>query len=275
MIAVTPLVLAYNEQDNVGRTLAALTWAQEVVLVDSFSTDATLETARAAHPGVRVVQRAFDNHTAQWNFGLAQVRTPWVLTLDADYEVSAELSAEIARLQPDEGLAGYAARFRFRVFGRTLRASVYPPRTVLFRRDRARYRPDGHTQILAADGPVGALAGFIDHDDRKPLSRWLRSQDRYMLIEAPHLLAAAASELSWQDRLRRRAFLAPAVMFLYLMFARGLILDGWPGWYYVFQRTLAELFLRYASSPNGKSWSRQAQPGRFRVTTLLNKRVGR
>lgn len=243
MIVVTPLVLTYNEQENIGRTLAALAWAEEVVLIDSFSTDRTLAVARAAHPGIRIVQRAFDDHTAQWNFGLDQVRTPWVLSLDADYEVSPELRAEIAGLQPDERLAGYAARFRFRVFGRPLRASVYPPRTVLFRRGHARYRSEGHTQILAAAGPVGSLAGFIDHDDRKPLSRWLRSQDNYMLIEAPYLLAAPTAELSWQDRLRRRAFLAPAVMFLYLMFARGLILDGWPGWYYVFQRTLAEMLL--------------------------------
>lgn len=243
MIAVTPLVLAYNEQENIGRALAALAWAAEVVLVDSFSTDATLDLAHAAHPHVRVVQRKFDTHTAQWNFGLDQVRTPWVLSLDADYEVSSELRAEIERLQPGDEVAGYAASFQFRVFGHPLRASVYPPRTVLFRRDRARYRNDGHTQILKADGPILSLTGLIHHDDRKPLSRWLLSQDRYMLIEAPHLLGTPATCLSQQDRLRRRAFLAPAVLFLYLMFARGLILDGWPGWYYVFQRTLAEMLL--------------------------------
>lgn len=243
MVALTPLVLSYNEQENITRTLAALSWAEEVVLVDSFSTDATLELVRAAHSNVRVVQRKFDTHTAQWNFGLDQVHTPWVLTLDADYEVSPELGAEIARLQPDDAVAGYAARFRFRVFGRPLRASVYPPRTVLFRRDRARYREDGHTQLLATDGPVRSLANVIYHDDRKPLSRWLQSQDRYMFIEAPHLLAASAPDLSWQDRLRRRALLAPALIFFYLMFSRGLILDGWPGWYYVFQRVLAETLL--------------------------------
>ena len=243
MIAVTPLILTYNERENIGRTLAALVWAQEVVLIDSFSTDDTLIAARAAHPSVRVVQRAFDDHTAQWNFGLDQVRTPWVLSLDADYEMSPELCGEIARLQPDEKLAGYAARFQFRVFGRSLRANVYPPRTILFRRDRARYRADGHTQILATEGVVLPLVNIIYHDDRKPLSRWLLSQDRYMLIEAPHLLKAPVAGLSRQDRLRRQAFLAPGVIFLYLMFVRGLILDGWPGWYYVFQRTLAELLL--------------------------------
>lgn len=243
MIAVTPLVLTYNEQENIGRTLAALSWAQEVVLVDSFSNDATLEIARAAHPGVRVLQRRFDTHTAQWNFGVDAVMTPWVLSLDADYEVSPELHAEVAELRPSEEVAGYTARFQFRVFGHALRASVYPPRTVLFRRDRARYRDDGHTQLLQTEGAVRTLAGLIFHDDRKPLTRWLQSQDRYMIIEAPHLLAMPPISLPFRDRLRRQAFLAPAVMFLYLMFVRGLVFDGWPGWYYVFQRTLAETLL--------------------------------
>ena len=243
MIAVTPLVLTYNEQENIGRTLAALGWAEEVVLVDSFSTDATLEIARAAHPNVRVVQRKFDDHTTQWNFGVDQVRTPWVLSLDADYEVSPELRAEIAGLQPPGDVAGYAARFQFRVFGRPLRASVYPPRTVLFRRDRARYVDDGHTQLLRCDGPVRPLAGLIYHDDRKPLSRWLASQDRYMLIEAPHLLGANPGQLKGQDRLRRRGTWAVAGMFIYLLFGKRLILDGWPGWHYALQRTLAEAML--------------------------------
>ena len=243
MISVTPLVLTYNEQENVGRTLAALAWAPEVLLLDSFSTDRTLEVARASHPGVRIVQRRFDTHTAQWNFGLDQVSTPWVLSLDADYEISPELRLEIEQLQPSTAAAGYLAQFKFRIFGRPLRATVYPPRVVLFRREQARYQSDGHTQLLYLDGLVAPLGGVIYHDDRKPLSRWLQSQDRYMLIEAPHLLAAPATALSRQDRLRRQAALAPLAMCFYLLFVRGLILDGWPGWYYVFQRTLAELLL--------------------------------
>ena len=243
MIALTPLILTYNEQENIGRTLAALAWAPEVVIIDSFSADATLSLARAAHPNVRIVQRAFDNHTAQWNFGLDQVKTPWVLSLDADYEVSPALADEIRRLQPVEELAGYAANFTFRVFGRQLRTSVYPPRTVLFRKDRARYLDDGHTQRLQTDGAVRALDGVIYHDDRKPLSRWLRSQDRYMVIEAHHLLTSPVDSLSPQDRLRRRGTWAPVVMCFYLLFAKRLLLDGWPGWHYTLERTLAEALL--------------------------------
>ena len=74
-----------------------------------------------------------------------------------------------------------------------------------------------------------------------------------MCIEAPHLLRAPVSSLSRADRLRRRAALAPVVMFLYLWFGRALIFDGWPGLFYVFQRTLAEtlLALRLISEREG------------------------
>ena len=84
---------------------------------------------------------------------------------------------------------------------------------------------------------------MIFHDDRKLLSRWLHSQDRYMLIEASHLLTSPEAQLSRQDRLRRQGVLAPVAMFFYLLLARKLIFDGWPVWYYVCQRRLAEMLL--------------------------------
>jgi glycosyltransferase involved in cell wall biosynthesis len=239
---LTALILTWNEQENIERTLSAVSWAPQVLIIDSFSTDETCTIAsRAAN--VTILQRAFDTHTQQWNFGLDSVTTLWVLSLDADYVMGAELAEEIRNLDPPNEIAGYAAAFRYLVYGHALRTSIYPPRTVLFRKDRARYEDDGHTQRLHVKGPIPLLQGKIDHDDRKPLSRWIVSQDRYMLIEARHLLASPNPRLNQQDRLRKRIYFAPTVMFLYLLFVRGLIFDGWPGWYYAFQRTLAEMLL--------------------------------
>ena len=237
----TALILCYNERENIERALRALEWVPHVLIVDSFSTDETIGRARK-YPNVEIVQRPFDTHTAQWNFGVDHVSTSWVLSLDADYEVSKELQVEIEELLPADGAAGYSAGFEFRIFGKPLRSSAYPPRTVLFRRDRARYQPDGHTQLLRCEGEVVPLRGLIYHDDRKPLSRWLRSQDQYAVLESNHLLSLDPSQLAIQDKLRLK-LVAPVVMLLYLLFVRGLILDGWPGWYYVCQRTIAELLL--------------------------------
>ncbi len=263
---VTPVILVCNEEANIQRTLDALRWASEVVLVDSASTDATVAIAKVAHPNVRVVRREFDTHTHQWNFGLDQVATEWALTLDADYQLSPALQTEIARLEPPPDVVGYSVEFEYRIFGHPLRASSYPARVVLFRVRQARYVDDGHTQTLwiksasnglrppsypgkpaayptEENGRIEKLAGRIYHDDRKPLSHWIQAQDRYAMLEARHLLSRPLSELSFQDRLRRKIFFAAPAMFLYLFFGRGLILDGWAGWFYVAQRTIAELLL--------------------------------
>jgi glycosyltransferase involved in cell wall biosynthesis len=243
MIPLTALILTRNEEENIGRTLSAIRWIDKVVIVDSFSSDQTVQVAQESHPNVRVLQREFDTHATQWNFGLEQIDTEWVLTLDADYDVSADLSNEIKQLNAPEEVVGYEAGFEYRIFGRSLRTSVYPPRTVLFRAKQCSYYDDGHTQRLRANGTVGSLRGKIYHDDRKPFSHWLQSQNKYAKIEAKHLLAQPLEKLSAPDRLRRKIFFAAPVMFFYLLFGRGLILDGWPGWIYVWQRTVAEMLL--------------------------------
>jgi glycosyltransferase involved in cell wall biosynthesis len=238
---ITPLVLTYNEAANIERTLARLTWADRVVVVDSFSTDETTGICRR-HPNVHLVQRLFDDHTSQWNFGLDCVESPWVLSLDADYVLSDALVEELKTL-PSGGVHGYFARFNYCVFGRRLRGSLYPPRVVLFRRDRCRYVQDGHTQRLTVTGETAWLTGAIDHDDRKPLDRWFADQLRYSAQEAKHLSATPVSELNRADRLRRAVVLAPPLVFAYALVGQRLVLDSWPGWYYTLQRTFAELLL--------------------------------
>jgi len=242
MTDLTALILTFNEKENIGRTLQALVSLPKVIVLDSFSTDATCDIAMA-FSNVHLVQRKFDTHATQWNYGLDLVETLWVLTLDADYQVSAALLQEIENLKPVDALAAYSAAFEMRIHGKSLRSSVYPPRPVLFRRDRAGYYDDGHTQKLRHQGSLERLAGHIYHDDRKPLSRWISEQDRYAKIEANFLLAQPNESLSAQDRLRKRIFFAAPVLFLYLLLGRGLIFDGWPGWYYVCQRTFAEILL--------------------------------
>ena len=242
---ITPLILTYNEAPNIGRTLERLAWAKRIVVIDSFSDDATLEIL-AIHPQVEVWQREFDTHTEQWNYGLKCISSEWVLALDADYVLSEELIKEIQSKIEDkksELLDGYFARFRYCIFGKPLRATLLPSRQVLFRKDKSIYINDGHTQLLQVNGKSGSLQAYINHDDRKSLSRWLWAQDRYLLIEAQKLLTTPKSELSFGDRLRKQKVIAPIVILLYCLILKGGILDGWEGWYYAWQRTLAEILL--------------------------------
>ena len=136
---ITPLIITYNEAPNICRTVAKLLWAQRIVVIDSGSTDGTVEMLRD-YPQVEVIHHPFVDFAGQCNYGLTQVASPWVLSLDADYELSDELVSELATLAPPDRVVGYRARFVYRIYGRPLRGSLYPPRTVLYRKDRAFYR---------------------------------------------------------------------------------------------------------------------------------------
>jgi glycosyltransferase involved in cell wall biosynthesis len=241
---ITPVVLTYNEAPNLERCLQQLAWAREVRVVDSFSTDQTLAIA-ARFPNVRLVQRRFDSHAGQWSFAVHDpaIRTPWVLALDADYVLSEALVDELSGLRPGAEVAGYRARFVYCVDGVALRGSLYPPVTVLFRPDRARYAQDGHTQRLQTTGEVVALQAPIRHDDRKPFAHWLRSQRRYARLEAAKLRASRLAELSWPDRVRRLPFASVPLAVGYCLLRKGCALDGRAGLVYTTQRGIAEALL--------------------------------
>jgi glycosyltransferase involved in cell wall biosynthesis len=238
----TPLILTYNEDPNIDRTLQQLTWATEIVVIDSYSTDRTLEIL-AAYPQIRVVQHKFESFAQQCNFGRSQVRSEWVLSIDADYVLSSELIDEIAAIKDSPDVNGYLVPFKYCVYGKPLRGTLYPARQVLYRTTKGVYTDDGHAHRVRIEGLVQPLAAWINHDDRKPLSRWLWAQDRYMVIESTKLLTTPDRDLSWGDRLRKRKIFAPLAILIYCLIVKGGILDGWQGWYYAFQRTLAELLL--------------------------------
>lgn len=239
---ITPLILTYNEAPNIERTLQKLTWAKKIIVIDSYSTDDTLEILQT-HPQIEVLPRKFDSHTNQWNYGLEQVTTEWVLSLDADYVLTDDLINEITNLPSESSIDGYFAPFKYCVFGKPLRGSILPPRQVLFKKQKSIYIDDGHTQLLKVNGKSSMLTSPILHDDRKPLTRWLWAQDRYMIIETKKLRGTPFRELSLGDRLRQQKIIAPFIIFFYCLILKGGILDGWAGWYYAFQRTLAEILL--------------------------------
>lgn len=248
---ITPLILTFNEAFNIDRTLEKLTWAKRIIVIDSYSNDSTLEILQS-YPQVQIFQREFDTHTSQWNYGLQQVKTEWVLSLDADYLLTDQLISELDALPKDALVDGYLVKFKYCVFGKPLRGTLLPPREVLFRTEKAIYVDDGHTQLLRVDGQSGMLNSYIYHDDRKSLSRWLWAQDRYMVIEVKKLLETPTTNLSFGDRIRRQKILAPFIILLYCLVVKGGILDGWAGWYYAFQRMLAEILLSIRLIENDK-----------------------
>jgi len=241
---ITPLILTRDEEVNIARTLGQLGWAVEVLVVDSLSVDRTVEIAQS-FPNVRVAQRPFDNMAAQSNFALDQATTPWVMLLDADYFVTDDLIREVAALEAPDDVDAYIVPFLYAINGRRLRATLYPPRIVLFRRGRGRIVQDGHTPRIHVPGRVLTLRAPIVHDDRKPMGRFLDRQRRYMRQEAEKLRSADPRTLNLAGRIRKLRVVAPFAVLVHTLFVKRLFLDGFAGLRYVMERVIAETILSW------------------------------
>lgn len=238
---LTALVITYNEEENIARTLDSLSWVPQILVVDSFSTDRTMELARQ-FTQVVAVQRNFKDFADQCNFGLETIKTKWVLSVDADYVFPGKSDKAIEKaMQSDE--EAFSAAFDYCIDGTPVRGGILPPRHVLFRKHNVRYENDGHSHRIIVTGKEALLPFKIRHDDRKPLTRWCHSQVSYAKKEAQKLADASSGELSLNDRIRQLIFVAPPAVFLLVYLFRGGFLSGWKGLYYALQRLVAECLL--------------------------------
>src|SRR5262245_25231316 len=213
---ITPVLLTLNEAPNIARTLACLTWAKAIIVVDSGSTDDTAAIV-AAFPQVRIFHRAFDTHGNQWRYATQEtgISTKWILRLDADYEVTEALKAEFSGLDADAAVDAYRISFDYAIFGRRLISSLYPPNTILLRKGRIAVWDKGHTEAWIVQGLVKNLKACIVHDDRKSTEQWMLSQGRYMRRELAHLRAGESGLRAW---LRLSPPLMPLITFFYCLF---------------------------------------------------------
>jgi glycosyltransferase involved in cell wall biosynthesis len=246
-IPVTAMVFTLDEELNLPACLESLGAFEDVVVVDSFSTDRTEAIAREA--GARFVQHAFEGFGSQraWAFANAGVGSAWVLVLDADERVPPELAAEIDRevRAAPEAVAAFRLRRRFYLWGRWLRhSSLYPTWVVrLVRPRRVEWVDRGHAETQRVFGEIRELASDLIDENRKGVAEWFARQARYAAKEADYELtlegaAAGVSGLFSGDPLRRREALKALGrrlpgrslwFFLYCALVRGGFLDGVAG----------------------------------------------
>jgi glycosyltransferase involved in cell wall biosynthesis len=238
---VTPVLLTHNEVQNIARTLSHLSWAKDIVVVDSGSTDGTLAVLESLS-NVRIFERHFDTHGNQWRYAVeeTQIATDWILRLDADYQVSDALVAEIAALDLNAPVSAYRVSFDYAIFSRNLFSSLYRAKTVLLRKGHFSVRDKGHTEAWDVKGPVATLSATIIHDDWKATGPWLIGQARYMQRELDYVYKHKGGLVRW---LRLRPPFMPIAVFLYCLFGKGLLLNGRAGMFYALQRMVSEAAL--------------------------------
>lgn len=205
---ITPLVLTFNEEPNIARTLESLRWADRVVVLDSGSTDATQEIVNS-FPNVAWFVRPFDSFSAQSDYGIHQaaITTDYVLALDADMNVSQSIVNEIETFFLPNNYSGGVFGFEYRLLGQPIKGSIYPALLKLFKRSEVKVTQVGHGHKFSVDGEVYHFKSPLIHDDRKPLERWTSSQLSYSAIEAKRLLVNEPSRL--QDKLRKLGIMPP------------------------------------------------------------------
>jgi glycosyltransferase involved in cell wall biosynthesis len=248
---VSVCIMTCNEEANIRACLESVAWSDDVVIIDSFSSDRTVEIARAF--GARVFQRAYDNEAGQRTFGIEGItyKNRWVYTPDADEVTPPDLRDEMLAIARDHTRPESAFRIRYKnmFMGRWIKhSSLYPTWiTRLVRPDRVRYERDAHSRCLT-EGPEGRLeAHFIHYSFNKGMNAWYDKHNRYSSSEARETVVSLREKrVPWRDVLsgvpevRRRALkelsmrlpFRPAARFLYMYVLRGGFLDGKEGYHY-------------------------------------------
>ena len=192
---VSAVIITKNEEAMLPDCLRSLDWVDEIVVLDSGSTDRTLELARAS--GAKVSQSAdWPGFGAQKNRAAALAGGEWILSIDADERVTPELAAEMRRAMADAGgVSAFEVARLSSYCGRAMRHSGWWPDYVtrLYRAGRARFSDDLVHERLIADGPVGRLRGVLRHEPFSSLEQVLDKMNRYSTLGARQMAGAGRS----------------------------------------------------------------------------------
>jgi len=227
--SLSVVLIALNEAENLPRTLESVRWAQEIVILDSGSTDATLEIA--SQFGSRVFQEPWKGFGPQKNSAISHATGDWVLSLDADEEVSPALAAEIqALLAGDPPFSAYRIPRLNHFLGRPLRHGGYwpDPKLRLFRRGAARFEDRLVHEAMQSPGPIGTLENPLLHHCYATLQDYIEHMNRYSTAGAQMLLSAGRAPRSL-PAFALAAIVNPAATFLYNYIFRLGFLDGREG----------------------------------------------
>jgi len=204
---VSVIILTYNEERNLAQALSSVCgWARQVLVLDSFSTDRTLEVA--AGFACQSFQHRFTNYADQRNYALQMlpVAASWILFLDADESVPEQLATEIGRrLASRPACDGYFVRRRFLWMGRWIRRGYFRTWLLrLFRRERGRCEQRGVNEHIVLQGRVGYLHAALLHENHNGLERWIEKHLRYAALEAAEMAAGNSGvELAGQAATKR------------------------------------------------------------------------
>ena len=247
--AISACIITYNEEKNIRECLESLKWVEEIVVVDSMSSDSTVSICREYTSSV--IQKGWEGHVKQKNFALAQAGNDWVFCLDADERVTPELRQEIERRLSEESnrVDGYYCPRHSYYLGRWINHGGWYPdyKLRLFKKSRGKWGgTDPHDKVLL-EGTTKYLQSELHHFVYRNLSHQLQTVDNFSTITARGLDSEGESFTVLKLLFR------PSLKFLGTYFLKKGFLDGIPG-LIISVVSSFYVFLRYA-----KLWEKQRQ----------------
>jgi glycosyltransferase involved in cell wall biosynthesis len=243
-LSLSVVIITFNEEANLARTLASVAWADEVVVVDSGSTDRTREVAESFHAKFHV--EPWKGFAAQKNSALAKATGDWILSLDADEEVEPALAEEIRTvLAANPSVIGFWIPRKNFFLGRWIKhGGFYPdPKLRLFRRGAGKFEERVVHEDMRLDGATASLKNNLLHHAYPTIEDYLEHMNRYSSLGAEMAVAKRPRSFSFIDIVVR-----PPLTFFYNYFLRLGFLDGCEG-------LLLHLYhAQYVSWKYAKAW---------------------
>ncbi len=253
---LTAVILAKNEEENLPGCLESVQkLADEIILIDDYSSDKTAEIARKA--GVRIYSRKLDNFSSQRNFALEKVKSSWVLFIDPDEEVSPELAQEMKKAIQSNKFDGFRIPRKNIIFGKWIKHSGWYPdfQLHLFKKEKGKYEGMVHEQV-EIKGKVGELKNFLVHKNYESISQYLEKLSRYTSLEKEFQIDSGY-KFSWQDLIKK-----PLGEFLRRFFAEEGYKDGIHGLALALLQSFSELVV-YLKIWEKEGFKEEETPGVF------------
>lgn len=185
---ITALAITLNEEENVKQYVESLSFADEIIFIDSYSTDKTVEIAKSF--GVTVIQRDFDNFSEQRNFAISQAKNDWIVFFDLDEIVTPELEAEIISVttSPSDCVAYYVKR-NFYFLGKHIKYGGWQSDKAIrvFNKSFCQYNGNLVHEMVAANGTVGFLKERVNHFSYKNFDNYNNKLNLYSKLQAESL----------------------------------------------------------------------------------------
>jgi len=293
------IILTFNEESNLPAALDSVKgWAKQVFVVDSYSTDKTVELALASgEDNVHVVQHPFENYSAQWNWALDHLPLDcaWTLKLDADERVTEAFKIELNNHLGRTDVAGYYSRRRMHFMGEKIVHGGFSSTYVLhlWRTGQGSFENRPVNEHVLLKGATRRLESFIEHHDFKRLSDWIEKHNRYSSMEAvcviedntfgglqPRFFGSSDERRMWLRRVYHSLPARQVFYFLYRYFWELGCLDGKAGLRYCFLHAVYRYWIDLkveescrTGAPPKVSWPRRGAPHPQVVGSKLQQQV--